>query len=93
MEKTFNDFRLSLTIVCLFFVFSPDIVCSEGSKVERTYQHFETAGEFSQVLEDDKESYVARVLKTSYFFLWIFYELVPIGYSVLYVDKPLFINI
>ncbi|VDK88385.1 unnamed protein product [Litomosoides sigmodontis] len=36
---------------------------SEESKMERTHQHFETIGEFSQVLEDHKESYVARVLK------------------------------
>ncbi|CAG9535009.1 unnamed protein product [Cercopithifilaria johnstoni] len=41
-----------------------DIVCSEGKKVEKTYQHSETR-QYSEVLNDHKESYVARVLKTT----------------------------
>ncbi|KAL3983282.1 hypothetical protein ACH3XW_50555 [Acanthocheilonema viteae] len=42
-----------------------DIICSEGTESGRTHQRSETVGQFSEVLEDHKESYVARVLKTT----------------------------
>uniref|UniRef100_A0A1I7V6D1 Receptor-type adenylate cyclase n=1 Tax=Loa loa TaxID=7209 RepID=A0A1I7V6D1_LOALO len=44
-----------------------DIICNEGSKVEKnyqhSYQHSEAVGWFSEMQSDHKESYVARVLK------------------------------
>ncbi|MCP9265332.1 hypothetical protein DINM_020603 [Dirofilaria immitis] len=44
---------------------NPDIVCTEESNTKITYQCFEAVGQFPEVLGNYKDSYVARVLKTT----------------------------